>query len=49
MGLKPVDRLEVHVLVDNTTDSLSSVPAHVESEFSYLQRYGMRIVFRGAT
>ncbi len=43
-GLKPVDRLEVHILVDNATDSLSSVPAHVESEFSYLQRNGMRIM-----
>jgi 7,8-dihydropterin-6-yl-methyl-4-(beta-D-ribofuranosyl)aminobenzene 5'-phosphate synthase len=44
VNLKPVDRLEVHILVDNTTDSLSSIPAHVESEFSYLRRKGMRIL-----
>ena len=37
-SLKPVDRLEVHILVDNATDSLSSVPKHVESEFSYALR-----------
>jgi 7,8-dihydropterin-6-yl-methyl-4-(beta-D-ribofuranosyl)aminobenzene 5'-phosphate synthase len=43
-NLKPVDRLEVHILVDNSTDSLSSIPAHVESEFSYLRRKGMRIL-----
>jgi len=43
-SLKPVDRLEIHVLVDNTTDSLSSAPANVESEFTYLQRNGMRIM-----
>lgn len=40
----PVDRIEIHVLVDNTTDSLSSVPAHVETEFSYLRRKGMKIL-----
>jgi hypothetical protein len=28
-SLKPVDRLEIHILVDNATDSLSSVPAHI--------------------
>src|ERR1700689_5461135 len=43
-GLKPVDRLEVHILVDNASDSLSSVPKHVETEFSYLHRKGMRIL-----
>ncbi len=42
--LKPVDRLEIHILVDNATDSLSSVPAGVETEFSYLQRNGMRVL-----
>lgn len=42
--LKPVDRLEVHVLVDNATDSLSSVPSFVESEFSYLRRKGMTLL-----
>jgi 7,8-dihydropterin-6-yl-methyl-4-(beta-D-ribofuranosyl)aminobenzene 5'-phosphate synthase len=43
-SLKPVDGMEVHVLVDNATDSLSSVPKHVEPEFSYLQRKGMRVL-----
>jgi 7,8-dihydropterin-6-yl-methyl-4-(beta-D-ribofuranosyl)aminobenzene 5'-phosphate synthase len=42
--LAPVDRLEVHILVDNATDSLSSVPKHVETEFSYLHRKGMRVL-----
>ncbi len=37
-----VDRVEVHVLVDNVTDSLSTVPSHVENEWSYLWRNGMR-------
>ena len=41
---RPVDRLEVHILVDNATDSLSSVPSHVETEFAYLNRKGMRIL-----
>jgi hypothetical protein len=39
---RPVDRVEVHVLVDNVTDSLSTVPCHVENEWSYLWRNGMR-------
>jgi 7,8-dihydropterin-6-yl-methyl-4-(beta-D-ribofuranosyl)aminobenzene 5'-phosphate synthase len=43
-SLNPVDKLEIHILVDNATDSLSSVPKHVESEFSYLHRKGMRIL-----
>ena len=41
-GLALVDKVEVHVLVDNATDSLSSIPAHAESEFAYLERHGMR-------
>jgi 7,8-dihydropterin-6-yl-methyl-4-(beta-D-ribofuranosyl)aminobenzene 5'-phosphate synthase len=44
IDLKPVDRLEVHILVDNTTDSLSSNAANVETEFSYLQRKGARFI-----
>jgi 7,8-dihydropterin-6-yl-methyl-4-(beta-D-ribofuranosyl)aminobenzene 5'-phosphate synthase len=44
MALKPVDQLEIHILVDNATDSLSSVPSHIEPEFSYLRRKGMRIL-----
>ena len=42
--LKPIDRMEIHILVDNATDSLSSVPKHVETEFSYLHRKGMRVL-----
>ena len=37
-----VDRVEVHVLVDNVTDSLSTVPSYVENEWSYLWRHGMK-------
>jgi 7,8-dihydropterin-6-yl-methyl-4-(beta-D-ribofuranosyl)aminobenzene 5'-phosphate synthase len=36
--LEPVDKVEVHVLVDNLTDNLSSVPAFVETEFAALGR-----------
>ena len=41
--LQPVDRLEIQVLVDNVTDSLSSTPAFVTREWVPLQRQGMRI------
>jgi 7,8-dihydropterin-6-yl-methyl-4-(beta-D-ribofuranosyl)aminobenzene 5'-phosphate synthase len=41
-GLEAVDKLEIHVVIDNATDSLSSIPAHAESEFAYLARTGMR-------
>src|SRR5271168_4645005 len=37
-----IDEIEIQVLVDNATDSLSSLPAHAESEFAYLERHGMR-------
>lgn len=36
--LDPVDSAEVHILVDNVTDSLSSVPSYVETEFAGLDR-----------
>ena len=36
--LHEVDSAEVHVLVDNVTDSLSSVPSFVETEFAGLGR-----------
>src|SRR5262245_38114325 len=36
------DRIEVLVLVDNASDSLSSAPAAVESEFSRFWRRGGR-------
>jgi 7,8-dihydropterin-6-yl-methyl-4-(beta-D-ribofuranosyl)aminobenzene 5'-phosphate synthase len=40
--MKPVDALEITILVDNTTDSLSSNPAFVETEFAFLRRHGMK-------
>ncbi len=36
-----IDKVEIHVLVDNATDSLSSVSGHAESEFALLDRQGM--------
>jgi 7,8-dihydropterin-6-yl-methyl-4-(beta-D-ribofuranosyl)aminobenzene 5'-phosphate synthase len=36
--LQTVDSLDVHVLVDNVTDSLSTVPDFVETEFAGLTR-----------
>lgn len=36
--LKPVDGVEVLILVDNATDNLSSVPSFVETEFAALER-----------
>jgi 7,8-dihydropterin-6-yl-methyl-4-(beta-D-ribofuranosyl)aminobenzene 5'-phosphate synthase len=36
--LTPVDSLQIDVLVDNATDSLSTVPAFVETEFAGLAR-----------
>jgi 7,8-dihydropterin-6-yl-methyl-4-(beta-D-ribofuranosyl)aminobenzene 5'-phosphate synthase len=44
----PVDRLEIQVLVDNVTDSLSSTPPFVTREWTTLQRRGMRLVAGGA-
>ena len=41
-SFEPIDKIEIQVLVDNATDSLSSIPAHAESEFAYLDRHGMR-------
>ncbi len=41
-ALQPVDRLEIQVLVDNLTDSLSSVPSNVTLEWPALMRAGMR-------
>ena len=35
---EPVDSAEVHIIVDNVTDSLSSVPSFVETEFAGLGR-----------
>lgn len=46
--LQPVERLEIQVLVDNVTDSLSSTPAFVRREWAELQRQGMRMLAGGA-
>lgn len=40
--LRPVDLLEVLVLVDNVTDSLSTVPAGVANENAMLVKAGLR-------
>jgi 7,8-dihydropterin-6-yl-methyl-4-(beta-D-ribofuranosyl)aminobenzene 5'-phosphate synthase len=40
--LAAADRVEVLVLVDNATDSLSSVPDYVENEFPRLWTAGLR-------
>ncbi|WP_428487630.1 MBL fold metallo-hydrolase [Rhodopila sp.] len=40
--MQPIDQLEITVLIDNTTDSLSSTPAFVETEFAGNWRRGMK-------
>jgi 7,8-dihydropterin-6-yl-methyl-4-(beta-D-ribofuranosyl)aminobenzene 5'-phosphate synthase len=40
--MQAVDQLEITILVDNTTDSLSSNPDFVETEFAFLRRHGMK-------
>jgi len=40
--LAAMDRVEILVLVDNLTDSLSSAPAYVENEFPRLWRRGLK-------
>lgn len=44
----PVDRIEITVLVDNVTDSLSSTPSFVMREWTRLQRNGMKRTAGGA-
>lgn len=39
---KAVDRVEVLVLIDNKTDSLSSVPVYATLEWKNLMKAGMR-------
>jgi 7,8-dihydropterin-6-yl-methyl-4-(beta-D-ribofuranosyl)aminobenzene 5'-phosphate synthase len=48
MQLTPAERLDILVLVDNVTDSLSSVPGFVTREWPMLQRRGMRRVAGGS-
>jgi 7,8-dihydropterin-6-yl-methyl-4-(beta-D-ribofuranosyl)aminobenzene 5'-phosphate synthase len=38
LSLKPADSVDVHVLVDNVTDNLSTVPSFVETEVAALTR-----------
>jgi hypothetical protein len=38
--MRQVDELTVHVVIDNTTDMLSSRPAHVASELRVLREAG---------
>ncbi|MCC7348869.1 MAG: MBL fold metallo-hydrolase [Variibacter sp.] len=40
--MRPVDKVEIQILVDNATDILSSTPAHVESEYASFPRRGFR-------
>ena len=40
--IEPVDSLEITVVVDNVTDSLSSAPRFVETEFAGAWRRGMK-------
>jgi 7,8-dihydropterin-6-yl-methyl-4-(beta-D-ribofuranosyl)aminobenzene 5'-phosphate synthase len=48
MQLQPVDRLEIQVLVDNVTDSLSRVPPFVTREWNMLRRFGLTRTSGGA-
>ena len=41
-ALRPVDRLEIMVLIDNRTDSLSTVPESTTPEWRNLMKAGMR-------
>ena len=42
------DRIEITVLVDNVTDSLSSTPSFVTREWDRLRRQGMKRTMGGA-
>jgi len=47
MTITELDRLEVQVLVDNVTDTLSSTPSFVTREFPALVRRGLRRIAGG--
>jgi 7,8-dihydropterin-6-yl-methyl-4-(beta-D-ribofuranosyl)aminobenzene 5'-phosphate synthase len=47
--LRPVDRLEVVVVIDNATDSLSTTPRHVVPEWSWLLASGRLATLSGAS
>src|SRR5437588_12201003 len=42
-GIEAADKVEIHILVDNATDMLSSNPAFVESEGAFLTRRGFKL------
>lgn len=42
MNIQPLDKLDIQVLVDNVTDSLSTVPENVTHEIAYLRTNGMK-------
>jgi 7,8-dihydropterin-6-yl-methyl-4-(beta-D-ribofuranosyl)aminobenzene 5'-phosphate synthase len=42
MTIKPADKVEIQVLVDNATDGLSTTLSNVESEFAFATRRGLR-------
>jgi len=46
--LRPIDRLQVDVLIDNLSDSYSSKPSHVSPEFNNVVAAGAREI-SGAT
>lgn len=48
MPLRTADRVEIQVLVDNVTDSLSTTPPFVTREWVALRRRGMQVVSGGA-
>ena len=41
-NLAEADRVEVHILVDNAVDGLSSTPLNVENEWAFATRRGLR-------
>ncbi|MBK1658591.1 MBL fold metallo-hydrolase [Paracraurococcus ruber] len=47
-GLVTAEALEVLVLVDNVTDSLSTTPSFITREWQVLRRQGMKVVAGGA-
>ena len=46
MTLIEVDSLQIQVIVDNVTDSLSSVPENVVHEMDYLADHGKKALSR---
>src|SRR5260221_11838379 len=42
MNLDTIDTLQIQVLVDNVTDSLSTVPNNVTHEMAHLRKHGMK-------